>query len=101
MSDTAEILRRTQLKLLGKYLLDTKHPVEERAREDRTEEMELELVRSDLQLALEKSGAGNVEEILSCVQALEEVRRRAGFLTGVKAEAQLMLHLTDSGEIAY
>ena len=71
MSDTAEILRRTQLKLLGKYLLDTKHPVEERAREDRTEEMELELVRSDLQLALEKSGAGNVEEILSCVQALE------------------------------
>lgn len=98
MGNMQEILRRTNLKSLGAYLLDTVHAVENVTPEEFSEELLLDRARSDLEIVLDRAGVSDQRAVLEAAEAMADVEKRAGFYKGMRAGARLLLSLIGEEE---
>lgn len=98
MGNMQEILKRTNLKTLGAYLLDTSYVVENVPQEEFSEELLLDRARSDLEIVLDRAGVSDRKEILETVEAMADLEKKAGFYKGMRAGARLLLSLIGEEE---
>ena len=94
--DMTELLKRTQLKGFGEFLMGNPDAAGTCLEADWTAEELLEQRRESLGMAREQGQEGERE-----LESLEEMNRRVGFYTGLRAGARMVLELLGEGELRF
>lgn len=101
MSEQQDRLDRTALKYFGHYLLTGTLPGPGILEHDKTEDDMLGDIQAELDELVEDMDRVRSNAILDTVNALGAAYERAGFYSGLKAGACVLLNLTDRRDILY
>lgn len=101
MSYQEDRLKRTELKYFGLYLLDNSGPGQYVLEHDETEKEMMDRGYGELESQLEGVEEQQAGKIMSAAAQIDADSQRAGFFTGLKAGARLILNLLDGGEIIF
>ena len=99
MTDTPTLLEKTSLKVLGQFLLSTEFTCECASESNLTEEALFVKLKDDLEIALRHEDEVLRREVRAVVEEAWERGEMAGFLSGMRAGARLILSLTGEGDI--
>lgn len=99
MADTPTLLEKTSLKVLGQFLLSTEFTCECTSDNSLTEEEQIARLKDNLEIALRHEGETMRREIRAVVEEAWKRGEMAGFLSGMRAGARVILSLTGEGEI--
>ncbi|MBD5149538.1 MAG: hypothetical protein HDT18_04035 [Oscillibacter sp.] len=99
MTDTPTLLEKTSLKVLGQFLLSTEFTCDCTSESSLTEEGQLAKLKDDLEITLRHGDDALRREARAVVEEAWERGEMAGFLSGMRAGARLILSLTGEGEI--
>ena len=94
MTDTPTLLEKTSLKVLGQFLLSTEFTCDCAFGDDLTEEGQLAQLRDNLEIALRHEGEALRRDARAVVEEAWERGEMAGFLSGMRAGARMILALT-------
>ena len=99
MNDTPTLLEKTSLKVLGQFLLSTEFTCDCMSESNLTEDGQLARLIDDLEIALRQEDEGLRREARAVIEETWEKGEMAGFLSGMRAGARMILSLTGEGEI--
>ena len=99
MTDMPTLLEKTNLKVLGQFLLNTEFTCQCVSEGGLTEEEQLARLRDDLETVLRHSGEAMRREARAVVEEAWERGEMSGFLSGMRAGARMILSLTGEGDI--
>lgn len=100
MTEQQMRLTRTSLKYFGLYLLSGDSPSPYVQEHDESEEAMISSAYAELEQLL-KSDIHSSKKILEAATHLGAAYQWAGFLSGIKVGARLLLNLTDSRDIMF
>lgn len=101
MSYYEDMLKRTELKYLGEYLMSGGTPGPEALSRSQTEKQLLDRAYGRLEASLAGLGEPAAGPIRSAAGALGADHQRVGFCSGLRVGARLMRSLMDSTGIVY
>ena len=99
MTDTPTLLEKTSLKVLGQFLLNPEFTCDCTPESSLTEEAQLAKLKDNLEIALRHEDEALHWEARAVVEEAWERGEMAGFLSGMRAGARMILSLTGEGEI--
>ena len=99
MDNTLDILQRTNLRTLGRFIMEDRTIFEQEAGEAFTEAQIRQFLEDDLRLALRHGGENLDARVRAVLEETWEEGKMAGFLSGMRAGARMILSLTGEGEI--
>lgn len=99
MTNTPTLLEKTSLNALGQFLLNTKFPCDCPSEGALTEEEQLAQLRDDLEVVLQYADEALRREAREVIEEAWERGEMAGFLSGMRAGARMILSLTGEGDI--
>lgn len=99
MTGTPTLLEKTSLKVLGQFLLSTEFTCKCTSDSSLTEEGQIARLKDDLEIALRHEGEAMRREARAVVEDAWQRGEMAGFLSGMRAGARVILSLTGEGEI--
>ena len=94
MGNTLDILQRTNLRNLGRFLMEDRTTFEREAGEAFTEAQIRQFLEDDLRLALRHGGENPDVRFRAVLEETWEKGKMAGFMTGMRAGARIILSLT-------
>ena len=95
MDNTLDILQRTNLRTLGRFIMEDRTIFEQEAGEAFTEAQ----IRQFLEDALRHGGENLDARVRAVLEETWEKGKMAGFMSGMWAGARMILSLTGEGEI--
>lgn len=101
MSYQEDRIKRAELKYFGLYLLDNSGPGKYVLEHDMTEEEVMDRAYKELERQMEGIEEQQARKIMSAATQIDADSQRAGFFTGLKAGARLILNLLGDGEIVF
>lgn len=99
MTATPTLLEKTSLKVLGQFFLNTEFTCDCAPESSLTEEAQLARLKDDLEISLRHEDEALRREARAVVEEAWERGEMAGFLSGMRAGARMILSLTGEGEI--
>lgn len=99
MTNTPTLLEKTSLNALGQFLLNTEFTCDCPSEGALTEEEQLAQLRDDLEVVLQYADEALRREAREVIEEAWERGEMAGFLSGMRAGARMILSLTGEGEI--
>lgn len=99
MTNTPTLLEKTNLDILGQFLLNTEFTCDYPSEGSLTEEDQLAQLRDDLEIVLQCADEALRRDAREVIEEAWERGEMAGFLSGMRAGARLILSLTGAGDI--
>lgn len=99
MTATPTLLEKTSLKVLGQFFLNTEFTCDCAPESNLTEKAQLARLKDDLEISLRHEDETLRREARAVVEEAWERGEMAGFLSGMRAGARMILSLTGEGEI--